>query len=402
MREKIGLVDPVRTAKAFIPELERRGVEFVIVESGLAPPIETTHEIVRALTIDAMAEELRKRKVTQIIGCVDPSITYADRLCALVGVPFNGLRLSEARRNKARMSEALAKAGVRVPAQFEASRREELSAWVAKVQLPVVLKPVASGGTDNVHLCATGEDALRCFDLVHDKKNLLGGHNVSVLAQEYIDGTEYVIDCVSFDGVHVPIELFEYEKGTHNQRAFVYEKERYLRFEHPRAEELCAFARNALDALEFRVGASHMEVKLNSKGEIVFIEVGARLHGADVFNLVRDTRADGKSQLDYAIDAMLGHPPPPARYESARDGVRVYIISRRAGRIIGIELDEVERMPSYARTDLNVKIGTVIAATTDLSNDVGFIDLTHADPVILQRDEARLDAILRAGVVVYE
>lgn len=400
---KIGLVDPIRTAKAFIPELERRGVDFVIIESGLAPPTQSAHEVLRAPSIDTMAEQLRRLKVTHIIGCVDPSITYADSLCAQIGAPFNGLRLSEARRNKARMNEALRRAGLRVPAQFETSSRNELAAWLATVALPVVLKPVASGGTDNVHLCASADDVLRCFDLIMDRKNLMGGHNTSVLAQEYIDGTEYVIDCVSFDGQHIPIELFEYQKGTHNDRAFVYEKERYLRFEHPYSERLRAFALTALDALEFRVGASHMEVKINSKEEIVFIEVGARLHGADVFKMVRDTRADGRSQLDYALDAVLGCPPPAVAYETARDGVRVYIISHEEGRVVGMRnFDQIERLPSYSRTELNVQVGAVVTKTTDLSNDIGFIDLANADPTTLQRDESRLDEILRAGVLVYE
>lgn len=400
---KIGLVDPIRTAKAFIPELERRAVDFVIIESGLAPPTQGARDVLRAPSLDAMAEQLRRLKVTHIIGCVDPSITYADDLCAQIGAPFNGLRLSEARRNKARMNEALRRAGLRVPAQLEASSRSELVSWLATVALPVVIKPVASGGTDNVHLCASVEEAARCFDLIIDRKNLMGGHNTSVLAQEYIDGTEYVIDCVSFDGQHIPIELFEYEKGTHNGRAFVYEKERYLRFEHPYSERLRAFAVAALEALEFRVGASHMEVKINARGEIVFIEVGARLHGADVFKMVRDTRADGRSQLDYALDAVLGRPPPAVAYETARDGVRVYIISHQEGRVVGIRnFDEIERLQSYARTELNVAIGAVIGKTTDLSNDVGFIDLAHADPATLQRDERRLDEILHAGVLVYE
>ena len=391
---KIGLVDPIRTSKAFIPELERRKVDYVVIESGLmgGAPVEP---------IEVVAERLRKARVTSIIGCVDPSITYADRLSALLGLPFNGLRLSEARRNKVLMNEAGRKANLRAPLQVEATDVKSLLAWVASTGYPVVVKPTSSGGTDNVYRCDSDAEVEAAFHKILDKKNLMGSINTSVMAQELVDGIEYVIDCVSFEGVHASIDFFEYQKGTHNGRAFIYEKERFLRSDDPISLRLRSFGCAALEALEFRTGASHMEVKIDSKGDIVFIEVGPRLNGGDIYLQVQQSRADGKSQMEYALDAALGLPAPDSSYRTANESVRVYIVSGVEGTLKEVvHLDEIEALGSYTRRHLNVEAGQPVVKTTDLTNDAGWIDLSNPDPGALRRDEERLDEILAKGVLV--
>jgi hypothetical protein len=402
---KIGLVDPVRTAQAFVPELERRNIPFVIVESGLVDGLcDLTGLIIPATpTIEMMAEQLRKLRITQILGCIDPSITYADRLCAQLGLPFNGLRLSEARRNKVLMNDAINKAHLRTPFQFETDKLEDLLAWLKQAGYPVVIKPVSSGGTDNVYFCDSNSQVIDCFHKIYGSRNLMGQINTSVLAQEYIDGIEYAIDCVSFNGIHTLIDVFQYQKGTYSGRAFVYEKERFLRAEDPTTQRLWAFAQQALDALEFRTGASHMEVKINSKDEIVFIEVGPRLSGDDTHKLVQVTRADGKSQMEYTIDAVLGESSPDPLYQTAQEGVRVHIVSKSGGRLKGLRYDDkIKSLSSYTRMNLHVEIGGQVAITTDMTNGAGWIDLSNADAAMLQEDERQLDAILRDGILILE
>lgn len=401
----IGLVDPIRTSKAFWGELTRREIDFVTIESGLVGTIpDVPGRVVRGHGIqDQIVGQLRHLGVTRLLGCVDPSITYTDSLSAQLGLPFNGLRLSEARRNKALMSAAVRKAGLRVPLQHETDRLEDLLVWLQTVDYPVVVKPVCSGGTDNVHACGTAEEVAAAFSKIYGTRNLMGAMNTSVLAQEFIDGIEYVIDCVSYDGRHVPIDFFEYQKGMHNGRSFVYEKERYLHSDDPRVGRLQEFAMGVLDALEFRHGPSHMEVKVNSRGEVVLIEVGARLNGGDIYKLVQDTRCDGKSQVEYTIDEVVGQEPPMAAYRSRSHGVRVYVVSTVEGRLTQIRhLDRIAALPSYRRTSLHVELGKVVQKTTDMSNDTGWIDLTNAEPLALRRDEQKLDEILSGGILVVE
>jgi L-amino acid ligase len=155
----LGLVDPVHSGpKRFIPELERRNVDYRVIESGIVAGVPefagTSGRLVQAApSVEAMAEQLRRLGVTHLIGCIEPSLAYAEQLCAQMGLPSNGLRLSEARLNKALMTEALRKADIRVPRQLETAQLDDLLAWVDAHECPVVLKPLNSGGTDNVYLC---------------------------------------------------------------------------------------------------------------------------------------------------------------------------------------------------------------------------------------------------------
>ena len=52
--------------------------------------------------------------------------------------------------------------------------------------------------------------------------NGLGGVNEGALVQEYLDGTEYVVDSVSRNGVHRICAIWEYDKRSVNGANFVY------------------------------------------------------------------------------------------------------------------------------------------------------------------------------------
>jgi L-amino acid ligase len=300
------------------------------------------------------------------------------------------------------MNSVVREANLRAPSQFECDRLDDLLLRLRDVAYPLVIKPVASGGTDHVYLCNSANQAADFFHQIYNSKNLFGVVNTSVLVQEYIDGVEYAIDCVSFDGRHICIDCFQYQKGVHNNRDFIYEKERFLRSENPIQKRLQSFARRALKALDFRTGASHMEVKINSDDEIVFIEVGARLNGDDTHKLVRDTRADGKSQVEYTIDAVLGSPPPEPDYETAKEGIRVHIISEKSGVLEQIShLDKITSLRSYARMNLHVVEGQTVLSTTDFASNAGWVDLVNEDQEALRADEEILDTILAEGIFIF-
>ena len=65
-----------------------------------------------------------------------------------------------------------------------------------------VVKPNESAGTDSVFLCNTPEEVLTAFTAIHNHSNGLGHTNDGALCQEFLSGTEFVIDGVSRDGVY--------------------------------------------------------------------------------------------------------------------------------------------------------------------------------------------------------
>ena len=65
-----------------------------------------------------------------------------------------------------------------------------------------VVKPNESAGTDSVFLCKSPEDVEKAYQKIDNHSNGLGHTNHGALCQEFLSGTEYVIDGVSRDGVY--------------------------------------------------------------------------------------------------------------------------------------------------------------------------------------------------------
>ncbi len=84
------------------------------------------------------------------------------------------------------------------------------------------MKPVESAGSDDVTLCHSMEEVKRAFGNIQGKINSLGLENTATLVQEFLDGTEYVVDTVSRDGVHKVVAVWEYDKRVVNGAPFVY------------------------------------------------------------------------------------------------------------------------------------------------------------------------------------
>lgn len=85
-----------------------------------------------------------------------------------------------------------------------------------------VVKPNESAGTDSVFLCTSEEETMQAFSAINGHANGLGHTNHGALCQEFLSGTEFVIDGVSRDGVYKVTAIWEYDKRSVNGANFVY------------------------------------------------------------------------------------------------------------------------------------------------------------------------------------
>jgi biotin carboxylase len=136
------------------------------------------------------------------------------------------------------------------------------------------------------------------------KTNGLGLTNSSVLVQEYLDGTEYVVDMVSRDGVHKCVAVWQYDRAAMNGASFVCLGQKLLCTDNEVVLPLIAYQRNVLTALGILNGPSHGEVKW-CRGEPVLVEVGARCHGAEGLWVPISDSVYGYNQVDIACASYL-------------------------------------------------------------------------------------------------
>jgi hypothetical protein len=94
--------------------------------------------------------------------------------------------------------------------------------------------------------------------------NGLGQLNANVLVQEYLLGTEYVVDKVSIDGVHKIVAIWQYDKRAVNGAPFVYFGMKLMSSTSKMAQCMIKYADTVLTALNILNGPSHMEVMLHT------------------------------------------------------------------------------------------------------------------------------------------
>lgn len=83
-------------------------------------------------------------------------------------------------------------------------------------------------------------EAHAAFQRIRAHTNQYGERNDSVLVQEYMVGTEYVVNCVSRAGEHKVVSCWAYNKRPANGAPFVYHGVRLFESPDGRVEEALA------------------------------------------------------------------------------------------------------------------------------------------------------------------
>jgi len=107
------------------------------------------------------------------------------------------------------MFERLKSEGVQVAPFYSVAHESQLDELIrAGLKYPIFIKPKASAGTDGCLRCENHVDLTNAFLKISKQRNLLNRINSEVLVQEYIRGTQYIVNTVSLGGHHLPCEVY--------------------------------------------------------------------------------------------------------------------------------------------------------------------------------------------------
>ncbi|NUS04517.1 MAG: ATP-grasp domain-containing protein [Nonomuraea sp.] len=326
----------LESTEFFTRELARvaaaEGDRLLLVTAG-PPPLDGFPSLVADAAADpaGSAAAIRARCVAEPVAAVlterEVFLPAAAELAELLGVTGNPPSLVRAARDKARMKEIWSTAGVRTPVGHSFRSRAELDPEA--FSYPVIVKPArgfASCGVRRVDTPAelleqTKKIALINATLVSRDSD----RDAGLLVEECLDGEEYSVDTVWFEGE--PVCEFLLSRGHPKLLAGPYYPDRLylLRQSLPeeRRREVAALARAAVGALGIRSGATHTEVRLRG-GVPYVLESSARPGAGGVFyELVRRahevdfTRAlylslvcRDRAELDARLGPMRRRPVP--------------------------------------------------------------------------------------------
>ena len=154
-----------------LKELRTRGIPFIRIQTSsdisankfmvqfLAKEDPSDEKVLIYRGSDALlADELKSLGVTHIIPADEAGVKLTDHLCEKLGLPFNGMTKSPARRNKQLMHKVVSERGLRIPQQKLCEDPVEVGSWMEEHQLkfPIVVKPVDGAGSAGVTRCDSG------------------------------------------------------------------------------------------------------------------------------------------------------------------------------------------------------------------------------------------------------
>ncbi|MGQ4389704.1 ATP-grasp domain-containing protein [Streptomyces sp. SAS_270] len=396
---KIAIVDGYSTAAFLVEKLLEQGVECIHVHSQEVPPARLRHSFVPAHYsldlgyfphLDDAVRALKDAGVDRVVAGAECGVMVADTLNYELGLPGNDFDTVLARRDKYAMAGRLAAVGLAAPVGVGATDVDTAVGFFAAAGSPVVVKPAASAGTDNVHICTTVEQVRTACSAVLGSDDYFGNPNPAALVQKYLVGTEYIVNTVAVGGVQKVSDVWLSMKASGPTGAPLYDYQQPLSMTAAHVAPLVDYVRRAVTALGITDGAAHSEVMLTEDGPVL-IETGARLMGALLPDVIE--KYSGTSHVELLATALTD-PRGFADFDDravrwSRTVRNVWLINRRSGVSTSWQ-DRFRELPSYDRLVTGVRAGAPLRQTVDMATSPGFVSLVADTVEELDRDLAAI------------
>ncbi|MDG9668707.1 ATP-grasp domain-containing protein [Hahella sp. CR1] len=400
--ETVAIVDPYSTGQYLAGEFISRGYHCIAVHSSNEiPPLFSGSYIRENFTDEVFLNDnykdivkfIKSNNCIAIVPGTESGVLLANTLANDLEMPCCDHEKLQGLRDKYVMQEIIKSAGIRSITQCRTSSISEAREFIKENKLDnVVVKPISSAGTDGVKFCKNIEDIEIALNSIINKKDKLGNTNLDILIQEYIEGSEYVVDTVSLNGSHYVVNTSIYRKVKLESGSIVYSEEEFIHPCNPEVSDIIEYAKLVLDALGISFGAAHLEIMLDKHGPVL-IEVGARLHGAKAPRNIQFI--SNISQIDLLVDAAINpkqffertkEPPIWTKHSKA-----VALINHSNGKVIGIPGKKwAETLPSYIISFWNIELGQNVSQTSNLFDSPGCIFLAHKCKDVLENDIKRI------------
>lgn len=314
-----------------------------------------------------------------IIAGAECGVLLADKLNNELKLPYaNDYTKTTARRNKFEMSESLRFKGIKSTRQGKFSCWQDAEKWLKEEKYPIVLKPVNSAGSDGVFICNSYTESVNAFNKISKKINKLNTINDEVLFQEFLNGTEYVVNFVSLNCNVLVTEVVKYHKKRLNTGNIVYDIDEIIDASNPEFNDLVRYTKDVCKCLGIKNGPSHAEVMLTKDGPCL-VEIAARSDGIlrpDVSLLTT-----GMGQILATVlsildpDKFVSMTKKPF-YKLKNHSFNVGLINQGKGLFVPADfVNQLEKLKSFHRVEFYINENSVLEATRDVFNQPGTVYL---------------------------
>lgn len=272
---------------AFLEECHRQGAQVLLLcaektrneawpteaisERFFMPKLGVYPDIIHAVSYLA-----REHKIDRIVGMDDFDVEIAARLREHLRVPGMGDTTARYFRDKLAMRVQARDEGLPVPEFVHLLNHDEVREYMASVPAPWVLKPRSEAGS-------VGIKKLHHAEELWHYAGELGDQQSHYLLERYLPGDVFHVDSVVYDhevlfhrasryGV-APFNVWN-EGGVFSTRS--------LSDDDPLAQAMYDLNRRLVKAMRLVRGVTHTEFIRSADGKLYFLEMAARVGGANV------------------------------------------------------------------------------------------------------------------------
>ena len=245
---------------------------------------------------------------------------------------------------------------------------------------PVICKPRDNSGSRGVKLCQDLDELQVCID-----EALQYSHMDTVLVEEFIEGREFSIESLHYDGKSEIIQFTE-KKTTpfpynvelgHKQPANLTDSEK---------EEIRIIISRIASCMHFENCPSHTELKVNERG-IFVIETSPRL-GGDYITSTLTPLSTGINIEDQLLNIALNK-PVDIKTGKIDKASAVCFFALPKGEVISVDksLSESAKWPNIHDFELKLKVGDMVNQITSSLNRYGQF-------IVVGNSRAEVDALV--------
>ncbi|WP_397601757.1 ATP-grasp domain-containing protein [Silvanigrella sp.] len=268
----ICIVDAYSTGKKLAHEFHKFGIKCIHVKSSLANANDPKrNEFLEEILFDGdfkkLKIDLNKYNPSHIIAGSEMGVELADKLVDIFKLTNAcNPKTTLLRRNKYFMHERLKELSLPCVKQFKSNNENDILKWAENLNSwPIVIKPLNSAASDGVTICENLIEISKAFHRIYKQENKLGIKNEEVLAQEFLDGTQYFVNTVSWKGNHYISDIWKQNRRRLHGRGFLFESMLLCPSTGNIENKLTKYTKEVLNALNLTHGAAHNEIMLTDK-----------------------------------------------------------------------------------------------------------------------------------------
>ena len=379
----------VKSLQALFPEhsivlveepdvIRKRGIQHLIEGySVIAELVPYAYQLEDAA--DAFLATVTGMPIASVVPITEYATPFAARLADLLHLPGAGHEASVTLRNKHRLRDVTRAHGVRNPVSLVVTDFEDVEAFAAHRNGPVIIKPAnrqGSVGTVIVRDHAELREAWQASRL-RDEGVMVPDRDFPdvTLVEEFITGSEHSVEALVENGVMLfsnvtQKELFD---GPHPV-------ERGHTVPAPMTAAtagLVAETQRVIDATGFKTGIIHCEWLVNDDGAYL-VECAGRFAGDGIIDLIE--RAYAFDIVDMYHRLMRGETLPKLPVTAAKTAM-VRFLGGQDATIEGVHLDAAAlNAPGVAHYHVTAKPGDRVYAPTMSWHRLGAVTVEAHDP----------------------